>query len=80
MAGLLRPELSRSLRDLRYVVLALLSPVGFYLLFAGIFSSPQPSTGALPAQVEIMVAMAVFGAMWGALSATAPRLADGARP
>lgn len=44
MAGLLRLELSRSLRDLRYVVLALLSPVGFYLLFAGIFSSPQPPT------------------------------------
>jgi ABC-2 type transport system permease protein len=29
----------------------------------------------LPASVEIMVAMATFGAMWGALSATAPRLA-----
>jgi ABC-2 type transport system permease protein len=33
------------------------------------------SVGQLPAQVEIMVAMAAFGAMWGALSATAPRLA-----
>ncbi len=68
-------ELARSLRDLRYVALAVVAPVGFYLLFAGIFSGQGTSAGQLPAQVEIMVAMAAFGAMWGALSATAPRLA-----
>ena len=68
-------ELARSLRDLRYVALAVVAPVGFYLLFAGIFSGRGTSAGQLPAQVEIMVAMAAFGAMWGALSATAPRLA-----
>jgi ABC-2 type transport system ATP-binding protein len=75
MTGFLRLELGRSLRDLRYVVLAIAAPVGFYLLFAGIFSGRGQSEGQLPAQVEIMVAMAAFGAMWGALSATAPRLA-----
>jgi len=68
-------ELARSLRDLRYVALAVVAPVGFYLLFAGIFSARATSPGELPAKVEIMVAMAAFGAMWGALSATAPRLA-----
>jgi len=68
-------ELARSLRDLRYVALAVVAPVGFYLLFAGIFSGRGTNGGQLPAQVEIMVAMAAFGAMWGALSATAPRLA-----
>ncbi len=68
-------ELARSLRDVRYVALAVLAPVGFYLLFAGIFSGRGTSAGQLPAQLEIMVAMAAFGAMWGALSATAPRLA-----
>lgn len=75
MTGFLRLELGRSVRDLRYVVLAIVAPVGFYLLFAGIFSGRGQSEGQLPAQVEIMVAMAAFGAMWGALSATAPRLA-----
>jgi ABC-2 type transport system ATP-binding protein len=75
MTGFVRLELGRSFRDLRYLVLAIAAPVGFYLLFAGIFTGRGTSVGQLPAQVEIMVAMATFGAMWGALSATAPRLA-----
>jgi ABC-2 type transport system ATP-binding protein len=78
LAGYLRLEISRTVRDVRYVVLALAAPVGFYLLFAEIFSGTagKPASGSgLPASVEIMVAMATFGAMWGALSATAPRLA-----
>jgi len=75
MSGLIGLELSRSLRDVRYVVLAIAAPAGFYLLFAGIFSGQGQGAGQLPASVEIMVAMATFGAMWGALSATAPRLA-----
>jgi ABC-2 type transport system ATP-binding protein len=75
VTGFLRLELGRSFRDLRYLVLAIAAPVGFYLLFAGIFTGRGTSVGQLPAQVEIMVAMATFGAMWGALSATAPRLA-----
>ncbi|MGH3186150.1 MAG: ABC transporter permease [Streptosporangiaceae bacterium] len=75
MIGYLRLEIARSVRDIRYVVLALAAPVGFYLLFAGIFSGSPGQGGGLPAAVEVMVAMAAFGAMWGALSATAPRLA-----
>jgi ABC-2 type transport system ATP-binding protein len=78
MLGYLRLEITRTVRDIRYVVLALAAPVGFYLLFAEIFSGKSGTSaggGGLPASVEIMVAMATFGAMWGALSATAPRLA-----
>jgi ABC-type multidrug transport system ATPase subunit/ABC-type multidrug transport system permease subunit len=75
VTGFLRLELGRSFRDPRYLVLAIAAPVGFYLLFASIFTGRGTSEGQLPAQVEIMVAMAAFGAMWGALSATAPRLA-----
>jgi ABC-2 type transport system ATP-binding protein len=54
-----------------------IAPVGFYLLFSAVFSnSTGPNTTfGLPAAKEIMVAMATFGAMWAALSATAPRLA-----
>jgi ABC-type multidrug transport system ATPase subunit/ABC-type multidrug transport system permease subunit len=75
VTGFVRLELGRTFRDLRYLVLAIAAPVGFYLLFAGIFTGRGTSADQLPAQVEIMVAMAAFGAMWGALSATAPRLA-----
>jgi ABC-2 type transport system ATP-binding protein len=76
MGGYLRLEVVRSVRDARYVVLALAAPVGFYLLFAGIFAGQRTQGGGLPASVEVMVAMAAFGAQWGALSATAPRLAS----
>lgn len=76
--GYLRLELSRTVRDGRYVLLAVVAPVGFYLLFSAVFggkSSGPNTTFGLPASKEIMVAMATFGAMWAALSATAPRLA-----
>jgi ABC-2 type transport system ATP-binding protein len=75
--GYLGLELSRTLRDGRYLLLAVIAPVGFYLLFSAVFSnSTGPNTTfGLPAAKEIMVAMATFGAMWAALSATAPRLA-----
>lgn len=75
MTGYLRLEIARAVGDIRYVVLALAAPVGFYLLFAGIFSGTPSRAGGLPASVEVMVAMAAFGAQWGALFATAPRLA-----
>ncbi|HEY6497731.1 MAG TPA: ATP-binding cassette domain-containing protein [Trebonia sp.] len=75
--GYLCLELSRTLRDGRYLLLAVIAPVGFYLLFSAVFgSTPGPNTTfGLPAAKEIMVAMATFGAMWAALTATAPRLA-----
>jgi ABC-2 type transport system ATP-binding protein len=76
--GYLRLELSRTVRDGRYLLLAVIAPVGFYLLFSAVFggkSAGPNTTFGLPAAKEIMVAMATFGAMWAALSATAPRLA-----
>jgi ABC-2 type transport system ATP-binding protein len=76
--GYLRLELSRTVRDGRYLLLAVIAPVGFYLLFSAVFggkSAGSDTTFGLPASKEIMVAMATFGTMWAALSATAPRLA-----
>jgi ABC-2 type transport system ATP-binding protein len=78
MIGYLRLELARTVRDGRYLVLAIVAPVGFYLLFSSVFGGPSTgsnTTFGLPASQEIMVAMATFGAMWAALTATAPRLA-----
>jgi ABC-2 type transport system permease protein len=70
-----RLECLRMLRDPRYLALAVIAPIGFYLLFATLFGGKQDGPGhELPGTVEIMVAMASYGAIWGALSATGPRI------
>src|SRR5258708_14172513 len=67
----------RGLRDPRYLVLALVAPVGFYLLFTNLFGAAQGAgANGLPAPVGAMVSMAMFGAMWAVLSATSPRIAQ----
>jgi ABC-2 type transport system ATP-binding protein len=78
LLGYLKLELERTIRDLRYIVLAIGAPVGFYLLFSAVFgnnANHSQEVYGLPSSIEIMIAMATFGAMWAALSATAPRLA-----
>ena len=72
-----RLECLRMLRDPRYLALAVIAPIGFYLLFATLFGGKPDDNrpGQLPGTVEIMVAMAAYGAIWGALSATGPRIA-----
>ncbi|WP_042421201.1 ABC transporter permease [Streptacidiphilus anmyonensis] len=72
---LFRLECLRMLRDPRYLALGVVAPIGFYLLFATIFGGSPTQPGELKGTVEIMVAMAAYGAIWGALSATGPRLA-----
>jgi len=74
-ARLFRLECLRMLRDPRYLALAVLAPVGFYLLFATLFGGQRARPGQLPGTVEIMVAMAAYGAVWGAIAATGPRFA-----
>ena len=74
MIGYLRLEVLRSLRDPRYLILALIAPVGFYLLFAGLYGSQV--SGGLTTQVALMVSLAVFGAMWAVMLATGPRIAQ----
>jgi ABC-2 type transport system permease protein len=72
---LFRLECLRMLRDPRYLALGVVAPIGFYMLFATIFGGEPTQPGELKGTVEIMVAMAAYGAIWGALSATGPRLA-----
>lgn len=69
-----RLECLRMLRDPRYLAMAVIAPIGFYLLFATLFGGEQDGPGVLPGTVEIMVAMGAYGAIWGALSATGPRI------
>jgi len=75
MTGFLALELRRSLRDVRYLVIAVALPIGLYLLFAGLFGSHGQRAQGLPQPVELMVAMVAYGATWAVFSATGPRIA-----
>ena len=75
MTGFLTLELRRSLRDVRYLVIAVAMPIGLYLLFAGLFGAHGQSAQGLPQPVELMVAMIAYGAMWAVFSVTGPRIA-----
>ncbi|WP_125615929.1 ABC transporter permease [Specibacter cremeus] len=72
----LRLEIVRMLRDPKYLALAVGAPIGFYLLFATLFGGSPAQPGQLKGTVEIMVAMAAYGAIWAVLSTTAPRIAE----
>lgn len=72
----LRLEILRMLRDPKYLALAVVTPIGFYLLFASLFGGSPVEPGQLKGTVEIMVAMAAYGAIWAVLSTTAPRIAE----
>jgi ABC-2 type transport system permease protein len=75
MIGYLRLEALRALRDPRFLLLALLAPVGFYLLFAGLFGQGTGSEG-LTQQVGLMVSLGLYGAMFAVMLATGPRVAQ----
>jgi ABC-2 type transport system permease protein len=71
-----RLEIVRILRDVRYMALAVGAPIGFYLLFATLFGGGPTRPGELKGTVEIMVAMAAYGAIWAVLSTTGPRISQ----
>lgn len=72
----LRLEIVRMARDARFLALAIVTPIGFYLLFATLFGGQPTPPGQLPGTVEIMIAMAAYGAIWAVLSTTGPRIAQ----
>jgi ABC-2 type transport system permease protein len=74
--GFIALEIRRSLRDVRYLVIAVMMPVGLYLLFSGLFGSHGNRAQGLPQPVELMVAMVTYGAMWAVFSSTGPRVAN----
>ena len=76
MASYLRLEVLRALRDPKYIILAVLSPIGFYLLFATLFGGQSTGVGGMSVQAALMVSMSVYGAMWAVMSATGPRVAQ----
>ena len=73
MLDYLRLEILRVLRNQRYLFFSLVTPVAFYLLFAGLFGRQRVQ--GIPQPVELMVAMAVYGAIGAALFSTGPRIA-----
>jgi len=74
MVGYLRLEVARSLRDARFLILAMAAPVGFYLLFAGLFGGG--SAGTISVAAALMVSMTVYGTMYAVMLATGPRIAQ----
>ena len=71
----LRIEALRTVRDPLYIFQAIALPIGFYLLFSGLFGSQPHAPGTLSGNVEIMIANAVFGGVWACLVITGPRMA-----
>jgi ABC-2 type transport system permease protein len=68
-------ELRRALRDRRYLAIVMGWPVASYLLFSTVFGATSDRAEGLDPHVEIMVAMATFGAIGAVLMATGPRMA-----
>ncbi|MBV8161015.1 MAG: ABC transporter permease [Acidimicrobiia bacterium] len=68
-------EIRRAVRDRRYMGLVVGWPVASYLLFSTVFGAAADRAEGLDPHVEIMVAMAAFGAIGAVLLATGPRLA-----
>lgn len=75
MIGYLRLQVVSAFRDPRYLMLAVVAPIGFYLLFSSLFGQETAGPG-VKVQVALIVSMSVFGAMWAVLSATGPRVAQ----
>jgi len=75
MTGFIALEMRRSLRDVRYLVIAVAMPIGLYLLFTGLYGARGQRAQGLPQPIELMVAMIAYGAMWAVFSATGPRIA-----
>lgn len=76
MKNYIRLEMLRTVRDPFYLFLAVVVPIGFYLLFAGLFGDAPHPPGTISGSVGIMVAMAVYAGIWACLVATGPRLAN----
>jgi ABC-2 type transport system permease protein len=75
MTGFIALEMRRSLRDVRYLVIAIAMPIGLYLLFTGLFGAHGQRAQGLPQPVELMIAMIAYGAMWAVFSTTGPGIA-----
>jgi ABC-2 type transport system permease protein len=76
MAGYRKLELLRTVRDPKYIILALLAPIGFYLLFSTLFGGQSAGAAGMTVQAALMVSMSMYGAMWAVLAATGPRIAQ----
>ena len=48
MTGYLRLEVLSALRDPRYIMLAIVAPIGFYLLFSALFGQETGAGGIRP--------------------------------
>jgi ABC-2 type transport system permease protein len=68
-------EMLRVLRTPRFLLLAVLMPVAFYLIFTNLGTSGG-SSGGPATELEFMVSMACYGAIFAALSLVAGTIED----
>ncbi|MGH3319721.1 MAG: ABC transporter permease [Streptosporangiaceae bacterium] len=71
----LRAELLRLARNRRFVILAVVMPLGFYLLWSSVFGGSGDTDRGMSAQAYLLVAMGAFGAIMASLVSTAVPLA-----
>jgi hypothetical protein len=57
MTGFIAPAMRRSLREVRYMVIAVALPIGLYLLFTGLSGPCGQRVQDLSRPVELMIAM-----------------------
>jgi ABC-2 type transport system permease protein len=74
MIAYLRFEVRRVLRDRRYVTFTLAFPLAIYLLYTHVYDQ-STRVGGTDWATYLMVSMAAYGAMGGALGSTVGRLA-----
>ncbi|MEV6976542.1 ABC transporter permease [Kitasatospora sp. NPDC093806] len=74
MTTLILLEITRTLRNRRYLLFTVLYPALMYLFFIHAYGTSQLA-GGLPVKTYFMVSMATFGAVGGVLTGNAQRIA-----
>lgn len=75
MLAYLKLEVTRTLRNRRFLIFVIAFPIGFYLLFTHIFNSNLSAADKAEFFRTYMVSMAAYGAVGTALMTTGPRIA-----
>lgn len=75
MLAYLKLEVTRTLRNRRFLVFVVGFPIGFYILFTQIFAGQMSAADRVVFFREYMISMAAYGAMGSALMSTGPRIA-----
>ncbi|MFC6083323.1 ABC transporter permease [Sphaerisporangium aureirubrum] len=71
MLNYVKLEVTRMLRNKRYVIFVVAFPVGFYLLYSNLWGDQVDEATGVRGSVTLMVSMAAYGALAAAIMSTA---------